>query len=376
LVDDYLEERRMDARAGPFVLLWLVSGTVLWWGTNWERPALLNVAGVAATLLSMGLGVAVIRLVRGRVMWWVDRRLDVLDTFSLAPLIALPSSLIEGSRLLGIVNGLNALLGIAEIYAVVGLGLIEIGLWSLGRLSRELARIVELLSRTLPILLILVLFLLFADELWEAAHFLSSNELLAVILLLLLIAALLVVTAFRTELVLIESLGWEELRPLASDTPAGPLATVSPTISVPRLRFRERLNLLVLVLISELIQSAFVALLVTGILMIFGLIMLPAALQESWVGDPVVALESFQLLGETRTLSVELVTTAALLGSVVGLYFTGLSVTDTAYRRAHFGLVIDEVRQLVAARAFYSFALRRIGPASAGPSGEADSKGQ
>jgi hypothetical protein len=348
----------MDARAGPFVLAWLTGGTILWWGTRFDWTPLRNIAGILATFLTMALGVAAIRWLRGHDMWWVDRRLEVLDTFSLAPLVALASGFIEGSWLGGIIDGRNALLGVGAIYAVIGLGLGSIGWWSIGRLRDELARIAELLGRTLPSLLILVLFLLFSAELWEAAHLLSGGEMTAIVLLLLVAAATLVMTAFRSEIPDIENAHWEDLRQLAAGTPAGPMANAVPDGSPPPLRPLQRLNLAMLVLIGQLIQSAFVAFVIAGFLVVFGTLALPATLQERWIGATVGVLAHYELLGETRVLSPELVRVATLLGSVVGLYFTGLAITDSVYRTAHFERMLAEVRQLVGARAFYAAALK------------------
>jgi hypothetical protein len=238
---------------------------------------------------------------------------------------------------------------------VVGLGLIEIGLWSLGRLQGELFRIVGLLSRTLPVLLILVLFLMFASEIWEAAHGLAGAELTAILALIAGIAVILVLTGIRAEIGGLPPDDWGAVEALASDTPAAPLLSVprDPQRAVAPLTFRQRVNVTALLLIGQLIQSLFVALIVMGFLVVFGLIAIPGALQDRWIGEPAVVMVEFSFIDETRALSFELLAVTAILGSVVGLYFTGLAVNDAAYRPAHFGRLVDEVRPLVAAHAVY-----------------------
>jgi hypothetical protein len=357
LIADYATERSMDARGRPFVVIWLVGGSFLWWGARPGAPLWMNLLGGLLVLATMAIGVALIRKVRGQVMWWVDRRLDALETFSLGLLVAVPSGLIEGSWSIGVSNGLNALLGMGVIYLIVGLGLGEIAWWSLKRLREELARITGLLARTLPVLLILVLFLLFAAELWEAAHLLTTAELMAVVALLALVAATLVLTTFRAELRTFSSTPADQLASLATPTPAAELVETVGLREVPELRTLQRLNLSVLVLLGQLIQSAFVALVITGFLIVFGVLALPASLQQDWIGEDVTRLATFDFLGETRVLSQELLTTSTLLGSVVGLYFTGLAVTDSGYRNAHFDRLVDEVRHLLSAHAFYVAAL-------------------
>jgi len=357
LIADYATERSMDARGRPFVVIWLVAGSFLWWGTSPDAPLWMNLLGGVLVLAFMAIGVAVIRKVRGQVMWWVDRRLDALETFSLGLLVGIPSGLIGGSWSIGIRNGLNALIGMGVIYLVVGLGIGEIAWWSLKRLRQELAQITGLLARTLPVLLILVLFLLFAAELWEAAHLLTTIELMAVVVLLILVAATLVLTTFRAELRTFSSTPVDQLRSLATSTPAAELVETVDLRAVPQLGTLQRLNLSVLVLLGQLIQSAFVALVIAGFLIVFGVLALPASLQEGWIGQDVTGITNFDFLGEMRLLSQELVTTSVLLGSVVGLYFTGLAVTDSGYRTAHFDRLLDEVRHLLTAHAFYVAAL-------------------
>ena len=205
--------------------------------------------------------------------------------------------------------------------------------------------------------------LLFAAELWEAAHALRVGELAAVIGLLLAIAVeLAVATTFRTELARMEDqTDWDDLLREVDGTPVQELARhLTPPASRPRkLRWLERTNLSALVTINQLLQSTFVALLVMAFLVVFGVIVLPAEVQERWIGEPVSRLLRFDLLGEERRLSAQLVTVSAMLSGIVGLYFTGVAITEGGSSRGEdFRRAVAEVRQLVAARAVYLAALQ------------------
>ena len=140
---------------------------------------------------------------------------------------------------------------------------------------------------------------------------------------------------------------------------------------MPELRTLQRLNLSVLVLLGQLIQSAFVALVIAGFLIVFGVLALPGSLQEGWIGRVAAGLATLSSSwAKTRLLSQELVTTSVLLGSVVGLYFTGLAVTDSGYRTAHFDRLVDEVRHLLTARTrsmWLHCTRRRARPSQVGP---------
>ena len=360
-VEGYGSEAMLDARAAPFIGAWLVLGTVLYWGVNpaWSQVA--NAAATLATIAAIGLGFAAARSLRRRPSITPNMTFDVFEIGLLAAIPAAAAGLVDGSARESVVAFLNCLLGIGVIYVVILFGLIELATWALGRLWSQFAGIIGLLARTLPVLLILVVFLLFAAEIWEAAHALHLGELIAIVLLLVVVASLLVVTTFRAELVELEDRTDAETIVLeAADTPVAGLARQIPNdlLPPPPLSWLERLNLHALVLISQLLQSGFVGLLVMVFLVAFGVIALPAEVQERWIGEGVSSLVTIDLLGETRRVSLELVRVSALLGGIVGLYFTGLAITDAAHRGDEFRLTVSEVQRLLAARAAYRTALR------------------
>ena len=359
LVHEYASERRMDTRAAPLIAAWLVIGIVLFWGTDPAWPPLVNAAAAIGTIAFVALGFAGARVLRGRQPASRQERIDLVDVLLLGLLPAIPAALIAGSWWELLIAGPNALLGIGVIYIVIGFGLVELGAWAIGRLWSELAEVIGLLARTLPVLLILVVFLLFAAELWEAAHALQPVELAAVVVLLAAIAITLIVTTVRSEVRRLEE-PWEadDLLVDAAGSPATSLATnLPPRVEPPPLHWLERLNLVALGLVSQLIRSTFVAMLVFAVLIAFGLIALPASVQSSWIGAPATSVLSIDLLGERRDVTAELLTVSAVLSAIVGLYFTGLALTDSAYREQHFNRVVTEVRRVLAVRTLYRRAL-------------------
>lgn len=354
LVEGYASERRMDARAVPLIVGWLVAGTILDWGTRPEWSLGLNALGVVATLAFVGIGIVAIMRMRGMSLPGLEVSVSLIVAVAL--LVGVADAVIDGTWGQGLAAALGALTGIGVVYVVVGLGLLEIAWWGIRRLWTELGRIVSLFSTTLPVLLILVLFLLFSAEIWEAAGMLATIELWAALALIWLVAVLLIVNAIGSELATLEASDATTLRELAASTPAARL-TDAPLDAPRPLTALQRFNLAVLAVIGQLLQSLFVAALVTAFLVAFGMIVVPGELQERWAGLPINPIVEFALLGDARVLSIELLTVTALLGAIVGLYFTGLAVTDTAYRPAHFGRIVDELRSLVAARSIYMAAL-------------------
>lgn len=364
LIEGYSSESAMDRRAAPLISLWLIGGTIVFWGTRAGWPPVMNLAGVAATIAWMAVAWVVFSRVRGRSPRFRPSTFDLIDIVLIALLPALPAAIIDADPWEALRAFLGALTGVGVIYAIIGFGLIEIGAWAIERLWLEVTHIVELLARTLPVLLILVVFLLFAAEMWEAAHAMSWLELGLVLLLLLLVATLLVVITFRGELLTIEERTDDDgVLADAAETPAAPLATPgADVVPCPRLTWLERANVTLLVAVPRLLQSTAVGLVVMGFLVVFALIALPASVQEAWMGGAARVIVEFHLLDQLRTLSEELVIVSAVLGGIVGLYFSGIGITDSTYRSEGFDREVAGVRQILAARALYLAALRAERP--------------
>jgi hypothetical protein len=355
-VEGYSTEQSMDARATPFIAVWIAVWTGIWWAGRFEIPIAWRVIAALASLALVAVAYRAIMAARRRSIAGRPQRFDLTDIGAFAILPAIPTLIVGRDVVASIFNALNVLFGIGVIYLVIAFGLIEIGLWAFGRLRDHVLHIVTLLARTLPVLLILVVFLLFSAEIWEAAHALHGGELAAVLVLLLLIAVLLVVTTFRPEIRRLEAgVDQDLVRVDVEHTPAAAVATPLAELALPAapLSWLQRLNLDFVVVVNQLLQSFFVALLVMAFLVVFGLIVVPASVQLQWIGGPATVLLEFELLDEVRVLSAELLSVSALLSGIVGLYFTGLALTDAAYKAEHFTTVLGEVRQLLSVRAVY-----------------------
>lgn len=318
LVEGYSTEPRMDARAIPFIGTWIVLGTVLIWGQRPGRSVGENAIVLVIALLATAIALVTFLWARRRPPFRSGVRLNVLDIVMIGLVPGVVAAVIRGDLRDVIGVGGFVLLGVGVIYLVTGFGLLEIAGWALRHLRAQLGEIATLVARTLPILLILVVFLLFASELWQAASTLGGADLAAVIGLLLVVATVLVVTRARDEIRSIEDgRTWSTIAPQLAGTPAESLAeSIAGAPSPPRrLRWQERVNLVFLMLVSQLVQSLFVALLVLLFLVALGLLAIPASVQETWVGQPVRTLLGFDLLGEARLLSIELLIAAGLLAA-------------------------------------------------------------
>lgn len=369
-IDGYGTEQSMDQRAAPLITAWLVVWTAVFWFSRPETPLPWNVIAIVGSLVFVVFADAFIDTLRGRSVRRLPPKFSPVDIVTFAILPVLPTLLVAFDLGSFVFSVLNVLLGIGVIYVVIGFGLLDIAAWAIGLLQDQLVHIATLVSRTLPMLLILVVFLMFSAELWEAAHVLHGVELAAVLALMLFVGSVLVVSTFQPEVRRLEgSTDWAAVCEDARATPLGDLADrdIPEGFVLPRLTWLQRRNVEFVVLVNQLLQSTFVSLLVLGFLLAFGLIVVPGAIQAGWIGEPVSVLIQLELFGEPRVLSAEMLFVCSLLSGIVGLYFTGLALTDPTYRSEHVTAVVGELQMLLAVRALYLAALRSGLPTEVAP---------
>ena len=362
LIEGYSSERAMDSRAAPLISLWLLVGTVKDWGTRPDWPLAWNVVGIAGTIAWMAVVWVVVSRIRRRPARLRPSTFDMFDIATIGLLPAVPAALIDQNPGEFAAATLGALSGIGAIYVVIGFGLIEIGAWAFERLWLQLTHLVELVARTLPVLVILVVFLLFGAEIWQVAHATNAGELGLVLGFLLLMASLIGVTAFRRELTRLErDFDRDGILRSAESTPVAPLLPgISPAITgVGGLSWLHRSNLTLLVVVPQVLQVVAVAVMVTAFLVAFAVLAIPGEVQAEWIGASPRVVVEYSLLNEARIISAELLIVSAVLGGIVGLYFSGLAISDPTYRAEQFDRDVDGVRELLSARAVYLDALGR-----------------
>ncbi len=180
LIEGYSSEQRIDRRAVPLIGIWIVVGTVWIWTQRVDGPLISNVGSILLALGLTGILIGGFLWVRKHPPFGSVSRLDLFDIAVVGIVPGVVASVITGDpgATVGFVTigGLRLftpgfiLIGVGIIYAAVSLGVFELAGWSLRHLRDNVSHIALLVARTLPLLLILVVFLLFASELWQASH--------------------------------------------------------------------------------------------------------------------------------------------------------------------------------------------------------------
>ncbi|WP_203231293.1 hypothetical protein [Nocardioides caldifontis] len=258
-------------------------------------------------------------------------------------------------------------------YGVTALRARPIVTWAVGRTLGQLRRLLPMVSRALPLLLIFVTFLFINAEVWQVAAHLDGGVLWLTVLLFTAIGLGFFLTRLPEEVdrvddelddarVLEVSTGTpieHEARRLAAEHPGALSADV-----VPR-RF-ERANLLAALLISQAVQVLLLAATVFVFFVLFGALTMTHDVQQAWTAEDVDALSWLP------TVTPELIQVSVFLGAFSGLYFTVSLITDDAYRGQFYVGFLRELERAAGVRAAYTAVRAERARAAAPPEAPRD----
>jgi hypothetical protein len=327
---DFSATRDVLNRFTPLFALVFVGEMVLAAKADWSVAANIaaSIAGLAILVVAFGL----VNLARGRPFLALPDRFGwpELAVFALAPAV-LP--LIFGGQLgsaLATVVGNVALVGL--VYVIWGYGLPAIVRWTGRRLVGQLATSLALLARALAPLLIFALVLFVNTEMWQVFSTMSTVSLLLVRSGLAAVA--LVFLAVRIT---------PEVRRIEAETDAGG----------PPLHRREKLNVGLVMMVSQALQVLVATVGVAALFVGFGAIAIGPQIIESWGVPAPRSVVAFDLLGQHFEITEALLRVAGGIAAFTGLYFAIAVVTDSSYPEEFFDGIAGEMREIFIARTEY-----------------------
>jgi hypothetical protein len=137
-------------------------------------------------------------------------------------------------------------------------------------------------------------------------------------------------------------------------TPLADLESELDDVQAEPLTRRQRVNLLLVLLIAQIAQVLLLATAVWVYFLLFGRVAINDEVITSWVGEQASAPPLLGQLG----FSNELLQVSIFLAAFSGLYFTVYAVTDATYREQFFTEIVHDLETAVGVRAAY-LALRR-----------------
>lgn len=317
-------------RAAPLLGLVFVgellgAGQLEW--TWWQ-----NVLAIAGGLVLILAAIAVINVAQGRELRAVPERLGRTELAAFVILPALLPLIFGGQVGSAVATMAGNLALLAVIYAVFVYGLLAIVRWVFARLAGQLASSLGLLAKAVPLLAIFILLSFSTEELWDMFGRMHAFEYFAVIgLFFVLGTAFLVVRVPREASRLEHEMGE----------------------SGPPLTRAQRVNVGLVLFVSQGVQVLIVSLTIGLFFVVFGLLAVDEALRITWMDRPGDTLLEFTLAGEQFQLTAELLRVSGGLAAFSGFYFAVAMLTDSTYREEFLEELTNEMRTSFRERSEY-----------------------
>lgn len=332
LIEGYAATTDILTRLSPLLITWfffnVATATIDEKGQlNAPRAAISILVGVSVTVAVN----AYFQVRAGRPWWSLPRRIGYLQLALWFAIPAVLSLTFGNSRLLTV---LDALLGQAIVLGIVvfcsAFGVWSMIRWAFGQLWTHASSVTDVLLKTLPVMLLTVLFFFFTGETWQLMHnlrfsrFLGGLGAFAIFNSLLLFAS---VARASENLNRFDS--WDQIARAAEGAGATNIPALAdgepPQTVLPR---RVRFNIALVMYFAQALQATVVFLVVSTALVGIGVLFVRPATVKMWVTESPNFL--FDTDGPrdhlTEVITAELVKVAFFIGAFASLMFSvGLS---------------------------------------------------
>jgi hypothetical protein len=209
--------------------------------------------------------------------------------------------------------------------------------------------------QVVPLLLVALTLSFFSTEVWQTLGRLHGLPLVLTTLLFVGLAAAFATRQGRLDL---DGLAvFMDARELHTALPARlanrVIAETFHSADVPRLRRREKANLVVISVLSQVVTAAVIGIIIFLFFVVLGVLTVDKSALVSWLGHPPRIAASWQLAGHEYILTNELLRVSAFLGAFTGFYFIVSSSTDATLRADLASGHERHVRACLAARHAY-----------------------
>ena len=307
-IEDYTATGDVFTRAWPllaFVFLAEMLGAI-----DLDWPLAANVAAAVGGLLILLGAFAASNRLRGRAAFAPPERVGKTELALFVLLPALLPLIFGGQVGSALATAGGNLLLLLLVYGVVGYGLLSTMRWTTVRLLSEFALSVATLARAIPLLLLFALVLFMTTEMWQVASTVSPG-------VLVLSAGLLI--GFGTLF-------------LVAQLPAEVRAIENEAAAAHPLSRRQRVNVALLMFVSDALQVLVVSAATGAFFAAFGALAVTAEVREDWLGTAGDVIVGFDILGERAEVTEELLRVAGAIAAFSGLYYAIAVLTDQTYR--------------------------------------------
>ena len=247
---------------------------------------------------------------------------------------------------------------IVVILACTATGIGSILGWALDVTAHSLSLMGTLFVRALPVMLLTVL-VFFNTYVWLMAAIVSRARLWGALGFLALIAVAFVIasTVDRVRPILTAATPDtpEAQLEVLADTPFADMAAVSQRVPLSRI---ERVNVVFVLAMSQVLQLLIVALVTAFIFLVLGLILIDPKLLAEWTRNN--GAPDGTVFGMTLPIPESLIQTTLFLGALTFMYITARTTTDASYRAEFVDPQVDSLRRRLDARDRYLADRKRV----------------
>jgi hypothetical protein len=192
----------------------------------------------------------------------------------------------------------------------------------------------SLMLQVVPLLLVALTLSFFSTEVWQTIGTLHGLPLVLTTLLFVGLAAAFVTRQSRPDLERLATFtDADEVRAALPERITGRLVGLSfDQDAAPPLHRRERTNLVVISVLSQVVTAAVIGLIIFVFFVVLGVLAVDRAAIVSWLAHEPRVAASWTLVGHEYVLTNELLRVSAFLGAFTGFYFIVSSSTDAALR--------------------------------------------
>jgi hypothetical protein len=328
LVEDRTAREDVWTRAAPVLAFVLIVEVILAGNLDW--PPWANALVLVGALAALAGAVAAVNRLRGRPAF---ARPDDVGAVELGAFVAIGGllQLIGGQTTSAWVVCASNLALLLVLYVWIAYGVASILRFTGRRIGEQLAAAVGLLARAIPLLLLFSVVLFINTEMWQVFAGMNGATVIATGVLLVVVGSVFLVVRLPREVEQIER-----------DVHAG-----------PTLERRQRINVGLVLFVTQALQILLVAVAVGAFFIAFGALVVSADVIDSWTGTEGRQILSLSLGDIDVRVTVELLRVSAGIAALSGLYYSVAVLTDTTYREEFLEELTDDLRAVFADRARY-----------------------
>jgi hypothetical protein len=328
--------RQAFAKALP--LLTLVFVLEILNALNFDFPFWTNVGFLAGGIgISLGI-IGALNVARGQPFFSVPRRVGPAEMLVFVLVPSLLPLLFGGQVTSAVVTLIGNTLLLGLVYLVLGFGAVSILDWAVRRFVSLFAASLSVLVRALSLLLFFLLVIFFSTETWQIWTLPSVPKFVAAAGLFMFLAAGFLLLRLP-----------QSVRDLEREADLQ-----DEDLSRP-----QRVNVGVVMFLSQFLQVVFVASAVWLFFVVFGSLLVSAEVHEAWLGTSGAEVWRIPFFADTVIVITEqLLRVATGMASFAGLYYAVATQLDEAYRDEVVEQIARQMKETFARRAEY---LRLIG---------------